>query len=267
MTKASPHRSGGKSVADPGSGSVRAVGRALNILRAFTPTAPVLSLGDIARRAQLDKSTTHRLLVTLMNERVVEQSTETKDYSLSLGVLELAAGLKARDDLGALARPVLAALAQETGATAFLGVVRDGSGLCLARVDGNELIQVRFWSIGGRMTLHCGAGPRVLLAHMPPADIDRYLAGPLEALTPRSPCDPVALSAILARIRERDWELAEDDIVEGIVSLGVPVRDRSGAVLAAISISGLRAHFIEGSQPRHLPALQEKARDLERAIG
>ena len=93
-------------------GSVRAVGRAFGILRAFTPTDRSLALGEIARRTGLDKSTTRRLLMTLMNERLVDQDIETKSYSLSLGVLELAAGLRPRDDMRQRAQPVLAAIAQ-----------------------------------------------------------------------------------------------------------------------------------------------------------
>jgi DNA-binding IclR family transcriptional regulator len=250
-----------------GTGAVRSVRRALAILRAFTLTDRALSLGEIARRAGLDKATARRLLMTLMDERLIEQNPETKTYALSLGVLELAAGLRPREDLRQRAQPVLAGIAQATDATVFLGVVHDQAALCINRVDGGQAIQIRAWSIGGRLPLHCGAGPRVLMAHRPEAELRRLLARPLEALTSASPVEPGALAAILARIRERGWELAVDDVVEGISGLGVPVRDRSGEVIAAISISGLHAHILENGKPRHLAILQAKAQELERAIG
>ncbi len=246
--------------------SVRSVGRAFSILRAFTPADRSLPLGEIAGRTGLDKGTTRRLLMTLMSERLVDQDAETRNYSLSFGVLELAAGLRPSGGMGERAKPVLAAIAQATGATAFLGVVHDGAALCIARVDGDDAIQVRFWSIGGKMPLHCGAGPRVLLAHLPKAELSRQLAAPLDALTPFSPRDAGALEKILARIRQRGWEIAADDVVEGIVSVAVPVRDRSGAVRAAVSISGLRARILDRDRPRHLAILRQKASDLERAI-
>jgi DNA-binding IclR family transcriptional regulator len=249
------------------SGAVRSVRRALAILRAFRLSDRALSLGEIARRASLDKATARRLLITLMQERLVEQNAESKSYALGLGVLELGAGLQPCADLRQHAQPVLAAIAEATGATAFLGVVHDESALCIGRVDGDRTIQVRNWSIGGRLPLHCGAGPRVLMAWQPEEERLRLLARPLEALTPFTPAEPGRLDEILARIRERGWELAIDDVVEGISGLGVPVRNGGGVVVAAVSISGLHRDIRDGDRPRHLEILQSKVRDLERAIG
>jgi len=154
---------------------VRSVRRALAILRAFRLSDRSLALGEIARRARLDKATARRLLVTLMTERLVEQNPDTKAYSLGLGVLELAAGLTPCDDLRQRAQPLLAAIAEDTGATAFLGVAHDDAALCIGRVDGDEAIQIRAWSIGGKMPLNCGAGPRVLMAWRPAAELARLL--------------------------------------------------------------------------------------------
>jgi DNA-binding IclR family transcriptional regulator len=248
-------------------GSVRAVRRAFAILRAFRLTDRSLALGEIAHRAALDKGTTRRLLMTLMREHLIDQNAETKNYSLSLGVLELGAGLTPCDDLRQRAQPVLAAIAEATGATAFLGVFHDDAALCIGRVDGGQAIQIRSWSIGGRIPLHCGAGPRVLMAHRPESERRRLLARPLETLTPFSPCDPQTLAAILAQIRSRGWELGVNDVVEGLTSLGVPVRDRAGAVIGAVSISGLHAHIVEGNRPRHLAILQRKMQELANAVG
>jgi len=246
---------------------VRSVRRALAILRAFRLCDRSLALGEIARRARLDKATARRLLVTLMAERLIEQNPDTKAYSLGLGVLELAAGLTPCDDLRQRAQPLLAAIAEDTGATAFLGVAHDDAALCIGRVDGDEAIQIRAWSIGGKMPLNCGAGPRVLMAWRPPAELARLLARPLEALTPFTPADADGLASALARIRERGWELGINDVVEGICSVGIPVRDRGGTVIAAISISGLPAHILADDKPRHLAILQRRARELELRLG
>jgi DNA-binding IclR family transcriptional regulator len=261
-------QSGGKMPApDEGAGAVRSVRRALAILRAFRLADGSLPLGEVARRAGLDKATTRRLLMTLMQERLIEQNAETKSYALGLGVLELAAGLQPCNDLRQRAQPILAAIAEATGATVFLGVAHDDAAICIGRVDGSEAIQVRSWSIGGRLPLHCGAAPRVLMAWRPEAELRRLLARPLEALTPFSPREPGLLAEILARIRERGWELAIDDVVEGISGLGVPVRDGGGRVIAAVSISGLHRRIHDNERPRHLEIVQAKVRELERAVG
>jgi len=246
--------------------TIRTVRRALAVLRAFRSTDRELPLGEIASRARLDKGTTHRLLRTLIVERLVEQQEAGMTYSLGIGVLELAAGLTREGDLRQRAQPVLAGLAESTGTTAFLGIVHDGQALCIGRVDGGLAIQIRSWSIGGRLPLHGGAGPRVLMANMPAGDRERLLAGSLEALTSRTPTDPVALRDRLATIRERGWDIGVNEIIEGVSSVAVPVRGRDGAVIATISISGLTPHMMEEGRPRHLPELQARVRKLEAGL-
>jgi DNA-binding IclR family transcriptional regulator len=246
--------------------TIRTVRRALAVLRAFRSTDRELPLGEIALRAQLDKGTTHRLLRTLIVERLVEQQETGMTYSLGIGVLELAAGLTREGDLRQRAQPVLAALAESTETTAFLGIVHDDHALCIGRVDGGLAIQIRSWSVGGRLPLHGGAGPRVLMANMPAADRERLLAGRLEALTSRTPRDPAALRDRLETIRARGWDIGVDEIIEGIASVAVPVRDRNGAVIATISISGLTPHMMDDGEPRHLAELQARVRKLEAGL-
>jgi DNA-binding IclR family transcriptional regulator len=246
--------------------TIRTVRRALAILRAFRSSDRELPLGEIALRAQLDKGTTHRLLRTLIVERLVEQQEAGMTYSLSIGVLELAAGLTREGDLRQRAQPILAALAEATGTTAFLGIVHDNQALCIGRVDGGLAIQIRSWSVGGRLPLHGGAGPRVLLANLPAAERTRLLSGKLEALTRRTPTDPAELRARLETIRERGWDIGINEIIEGITSVAVPVHGHDRSVIATISISGLNPHMIEDGQSRHLQELQTRVRKLEAGL-
>jgi DNA-binding IclR family transcriptional regulator len=243
--------------------TVRSVRRALAILRAFTATDRSLPLSEIANRTKLDKGTARRLLRTLIAERLIEQDEAGSTYSLGVGVLELAGGITPCDDLRQVAQPVLAGIAAATGATTFLGVVHDGAALCIARADSVHPIQIRAWSIGGRLALNCGAGPRTLLASLSAEQQARVLAGELPAMTPATPADAAQLREILQAIRARGWELGVDDVVEGIVSLAAPVRSPSGAIIATVSIAGLTAHMVADGRPRHLEALRTGVRTLE----
>ena len=259
------HRENSTSPREDGA-TIRTVRRALAILRAFRSTDRELSLGEIAQRAQLDKATAHRLLRTLMVERLVDQEEAGMTYSLGIGVLELAAGLTREGDLRQLAQPVLAGLADATGTTAFLGIVYDHQALCIGRVDGGLAIQIRSWSVGGRLPLHSGAGPRVLFSHLPEPERKRLLAARLESLTSKTLTDPVELSERLAIIRERGWDMGVNELIDGIASVAVPVRGPNQSVIATISISGLNAHMIENGEARHLRELQARVRKLEAGL-
>jgi DNA-binding IclR family transcriptional regulator len=246
--------------------SVRAVKRAVAILRAFGPADRSLPLGEIARRATLDKATARRLLRTLIGESLVEQETLTREYSLGLGVLELAAGATPADELRRRAQLLLATLveATRTGA-AYLIVPHHGAGLCVESVVGERPLPAT-WSIGERRALNSCAATRVLMAHLPLEGRMAALSGVLPALTAATPTDPFLLSSLLETIRLRDWEIGLDDVVPGVASLGLPVRGETGDVIAALGITGPREEILEGERPRYLEVMRVKVRELERRL-
>jgi DNA-binding IclR family transcriptional regulator len=238
------------------------VGRAIAILRAFTPRAQILRLSQISHLARLDKGTTRRILLTLREGGLVEQDETTHLYSLGMGALELASAVQDSRGLREQARVVLSELAGRTGTTGFLGVHRQGEAVCLERVDGNQPVQIRAWSVGARLPLNCGGAPRVLLAFLPESEIKRVIQRGLVTLTPKSQTDPAALLRDLARIRSRGWELAVDDVTLGLAAVAVAVRNTKGDVVAAISLAGLTQHLRDRRRPRFLPALRSAADKL-----
>lgn len=247
----------------PGVPTVRAVERAVALLQAFSCERPRLTLAELARLADLDKGTARRLLHTLSGTGLVAFDERAQAYGLGAGVLELASAAQPGGDLRDIASPVLTRVADETGATAFLWIPHEGSALCLDRVRAALLhIDATWFSVGARTALNCGAGPRVILAHVDDAERERALAGPLPQRTPASETDPDALRRAAARIRAQGWELAVDDFFIGLAALGVPVVDRRGGFVAALSITSLTAAIVDDGQPRHLAVLLRAAADI-----
>lgn len=246
--------------------AVRSVLRAVAILRTFSADQTTLPLSEIAARAALDKATTRRLLMTLKQAGLVDQNLATQHYSLGLGVLEIAGAVPSVSNLSDLAADLLRALADETGATVFLSVRRDATALCLGRYMADTAIQVRWWDVGGTRPMNCGGAPRLLLAYAPAEEQDRIIAAGLTRFTRHSELDPDRLRADLAAIRKRGWELAVDDVYEGLSALAVPFFDTSGNFVGAISLAGLTAQLADKDDPRHLPKLQATAASLSRRI-
>lgn len=243
--------------------SVRSVLRAISILRAFSPEQSSLPLADIASRAKLDKATSRRLLMTLKQVGMVDQNLATQHYSLGLGILEIAGAVPSVSDLSELASDLLRALADSTGATVFLTLRRANLAVCLGRYMADTAIQVRWWDVGGTRPMNCGAAPRLLLAYAPPDEQKRIIADGLTKFTEYSELDPDRLRADLVTIRKRGWELAIDDVYEGLGALAVPFFDNAGAFVGAISIAMLtpRARDANG-EPRYLAELQATANNL-----
>ncbi len=181
--------------------TVRAVSRAVAVLRAFTPEHPHLGLAEIAAAARLDKGTTRRLLLTLIEEGLAWQDPATQRYGLTLGVVQLAAAVHT-GGLREEARPVMGRLAQETGATVFLSVADRIGALCLERSRGPDPVQVQWWEVGKHMPWNCGAGPRLLLAYMAEDRVSEALTH-MRALTPRSEMRADRLRRHLRVVAER----------------------------------------------------------------
>ncbi len=236
-------------------GTVRAVRRALAILKAFDGNRQ-LQLRDIAERASLDRGTTRRLLLTLMAEGVILQDEDSGLYALGPMIRRLARSL-GDVDLRQVVAPQLRNLAAELGLTVFLSEYRDHSAICLDRYHDHKGMEVHFWPIGGSLQLNCGGAPKVLLAWQPEEEIDLALARPFTALTAKSCVDRRRLKTRLRLIRKRGWELAVDDVVIGLSALAVPLLDGQDQLRGCISIAGLNDQMCRRGEPVYLGRLIE----------
>ena len=220
---------------------VRVIGKAVAALDAFLDGSAELTSTELARRLGMSRSTVHRLLTTMERHRLVDR-TETGAYGLGIHLFRLGSAVPVRALLGRLAEPALSALAERFAVSTYLSV-RDGErALCIARIDRGP-VKTTTYQVGETLSLHLGAGPNILLSELPAAELDRILERPLLAMTPRTTVDPGAIRSRLAMIRETGLAYAPDDVEVGLAAMGVPVRDRAGELVAAVSVAALTPWF------------------------
>ena len=253
-----------KSLANPVAvpGSVRAVSRALAILKSFE-TKQWQELREVSARSGLDKATARRLLLTLIAEGFVVQDAKGQVYGLGQAVRRLAGSVPDQADLRRVAAPVLDQLAAELRVTAFLSVYRDHEPICVERFHDMRGLEVRWWSVGGTLPINCGGAPKLFVALQDEPEIERALARPFVALTPKSIMDKEILRRRLALIRKRGWEFAVDDVAVGVTALAVPIFDAKRALIACISIAGLTPQMAVRGKPAYLDHLFAAARAIE----
>jgi DNA-binding IclR family transcriptional regulator len=133
-------------------------------------------------------------------------------------------------------------------------------------VTGSRAIVSVNW-VGQRTPMHCTSNGKVLLAHMDERDLDRYLAGPLARMTPRSIVDPVQLRAQLDEIRRRGWAQTLEELEEGLNAVAAPVRRSDGRVTAALSVSGPAFRMRAVDLPRIALLTTESALAVSRRMG
>lgn len=194
------------------------------------------SLDDLAACADVHKTTVLRLLRTLEDDRLVYRDSAFR-YHLGAGMFALAGRALEQRPVRGIATNHLLALNRALGHTVHLAAYEGGEVVYIDKYDSRH--PVRMYSrVGLRARLHCTAVAKVLLADLP-LDERRSVAASIEyeQLTPNTLTTPDALLAELARVAEHGYAVDHGEHETFINCVGAPVRDASGHVVAAVSIS------------------------------
>ncbi|HST80215.1 MAG TPA: IclR family transcriptional regulator [Kineosporiaceae bacterium] len=236
--------------------------RSLDILDAFSEAQPVLTLSQIARISDLPLPTAHRLVAELLAWGALERD-DSGALQIGLHLWEIAALAPRALGLREIAMPFIEDLYEATHQNVSLGA-RDGSEvLYLERVSGREAVGI-LAKVGSRWPLHATGVGLVLLAYAPIEIQERILAAPLQRFTPKTIGDPGELRATLAEIRRTGVAISDRQITLDAISVAAPIHDRTGRVIAAISLVLPSA---ETSQGQYVPLVRTSARGISRALG
>lgn len=245
-------------------GTVQSVDRAVTILELLAQhgTAGVTQL---AASLGVHKSTASRLVSALEQRSLVEQVEDRGKYRLGVGILRLAGATTARLDLVQESRPVCRRLASATGETVNLAVLSGGAALYIDQVAGASTLSSYNW-VGQHVPIHATSNGKTLVSELHEPELSRAL-GELTAYTPSTVTDRAALDRDLARVRERGYAVAADELDVGLTAIAAPVRDAHGEVVASVSVSGPTFRFTEARIGQVLPDLRAAAEDISAALG
>ncbi|RJL32449.1 IclR family transcriptional regulator [Bailinhaonella thermotolerans] len=249
-------------MAEEQSDFVQSLARGLAVIRAFDADSPTLTLSEVARVTGLPRAAARRFLRTLAQLGYVR--TDGRVFALTPRVLELGFAYLSSLSLPEVAQPHLEALVAEVHESASVSVLDGPDVVYVARVPTSRIMRVMI-SIGTRFPAYATSMGRVLLASLPPADLDDHLAKTtLEPLTPHTITTEPALRAELSRVRAQGWALVDQELEEGLRSIAAPIRDREGNVVAAVNIS-VQATHTTPAQTREslLPPLLRTATAIE----
>ena len=246
---------------DSGPDFVEAIARGLDVIRAFGPRQPVMSLAAVAAAADLPRPTARRILLTL--EELGYARAAGGGFELTPRVLDLGMSYVLSRGLWEIARPHMEQLVARTRESSSVAQL-DGSDIVyVARVAVPKLIALRV-EIGTRFPAAYTSQGKVLLAALGPDELVDVLAQPSRSGLPRFlPRDPQAFGEELCTIRARGWALADEELAPGSRSIAAPVRDGTGGVRAAMNVT---VHAAETSVERltgeYLPLLLRTAGDV-----
>jgi DNA-binding IclR family transcriptional regulator len=217
------------------------VARAVAVLDLFTGPDAELGVAEVARRLSLHKSVAHRLLATLTDLGLLATGTSNGTYRLGVKSLQLGLSYLRHSPIDRVAQAHMMRLAQELPDFAFHVAILDGVDIVYQKtVAGTRATRWVSPTLGRRYMAYCTALGKVLLAYLSPAELDNYLSRvELRPYTPTTITTADALRRELeqVRINECAYDDAENQADRRCV--GAPIRDHTGRVVAALSLTGL----------------------------
>lgn len=213
---------------------VQSLDRGLRVINAFSERES-LTVSEIAGLTGYSRPTVRRLLLTLQELGYVEH--EDGRFHLTPRVLTLAYSYLSGVKLTRVAQPHLERVAEKTSESCSMGALDDTDVVYLAGVPTKWIMRVTM-SVGTRLPAYASSLGRACLAHLPDEALDRYFQrAELRPLTEHTITDEAELRGELERVRELGWALVDQEFEIGLRSLGVPVRNAEGQVVAAVNCS------------------------------
>ncbi|MHB8655633.1 MAG: IclR family transcriptional regulator [Terriglobia bacterium] len=223
-----------------GQNFISVVSKALTVLESLRDADYGLALKEIARAAQLPKTTTFRILYTLERDEYVEKVAGDGLYRLTSKLMEFAGQKADHRRLEELARPVMAKLVAEFQETVNLGVLEGNHVLYVEVMESPHVFRLAA-RVGQRGSIHATALGKALAAYLPKDAVEAAIKNSgFPKYTERTIGRMQQFQAELIRVRRRGYATDEQESVEGVRCLAAPILDRSGRAVAGISVSGPR---------------------------
>ena len=224
--------------------TIQSVARALYILEAFSGQLKELSVTEISKKLELSKSTAFGLINTLAQHGYLEQNVENAKYRLGLKLLKLGNIVQMNNIVCQKARPYLEALVNDFNETVHLAIQRFSMMVYIDKIESDRTIYIHS-HIGAENPMYCTGVGKCILAFMADEERKRIYKGYkiLESRTPKTLATIESLDQDLALIRGRGYSLDDEEFGLGLFCVAVPVFNQAGQVVAAISLSGPKAHF------------------------
>jgi DNA-binding IclR family transcriptional regulator len=215
------------------------IGAVDNVLRllAIFETQKVIRVNEVSRDMGLSRSTVHRMLSTLHYHRFVEQDDLSRAYRPGPALVDIGLAVVRNMDIRAMAHGVLVDLAEETGETVHLGVLRGTDMVYLDSVESAQVVRTGS-RVGWSLPAHATSSGKAILASLSETELKNLY--PNEKLTVPTNAAPQTRSALieqLAGIRSRGYAVNNAESEVDVSAVGAAISDGDGRVRGALAIT------------------------------
>ena len=247
--------------------SVKVLEKVVKILNLYTYNEGSFTLDQIARKAGLSKTTAFRILKTLEKHGFFKHNELEETYSLGLKLMELGGIVYSSISMRKVVSPYLDALAHSLKATILLGIIKDDHLLYIDKRESESLIRVSSY-IGLKRPPYYGMLGMTLVAYMSDEQKKKLLQlYPPVKITDQTVLDAGELMRRFDKIKKLGYYIEREEVIDGVVGIGVPIRDFSGNVVAAVGASMAGFQVNEKITQRVIKELTAASTSISKELG
>jgi len=216
---------------------INSIDRAVKVIEMLSEHPRGLKLTELSSRLDINPSSAHHLLNTLLPYDYIAQDPDTKKYLLGFRFLEISRRIMDNMDIRKVARQYLEALRRETREAVHLVVLRGNKVVYIDKIDNPGGLSLATY-IGFATDPHAAAGGKVLLAGLPANTVKEiYQNRMLKNYGKKTITNLPMLLEELETVRTRGYAIDDEEYYEGVRCIAAPVRS-GGRVVASISVTG-----------------------------
>jgi DNA-binding IclR family transcriptional regulator len=246
---------------------IQSVAHALDVLEEFKGGADELGVTELSKKLKLHKNNVFRILATLESRGYIEQNKATENYRLGIKCLELGQTYIKQMGLLKLAKTILEELANIVGETSYISILRNNDVVYLDSVETKATVRV-VSRVGLHLPVHATAAGKSLIMHESEDELRKRLHPELTKLTPNTFANVDDLLSELRKSSERGYTTDIEEFEIGVCCVGAPVKDYTGRIVGAISLSGPASRMtrekIDDEISKHVV---EKSSELSMRLG
>ncbi len=248
--------------------NIKAVERCLEILDIFAQSEENLTIQAVCRELDINANMAFRMLATMTKAGYLQKDEKTGLFSVSLKFLPLSRKALMSLEIRRVVMPFLEMLRQRyPKANLNLGVLYQGDVIVIDRIDSMSLPRTYF-APGKSLPFHATGMGKSLTCELPEEELDALIEKKgLKAYTPSTITSPEALKKVLAKVRKERASNDREEFIPNDNCNAVPLRDVSGAIIAAISISAFDSYMSVKELDDALPVLAETGRNISYYMG
>jgi DNA-binding IclR family transcriptional regulator len=237
--------------------------RALKILETVAGSSTPMTATQINQVLKLPKPTIHRLCIMLENEGFLQPRLDGRGYLAGRRLSNMALGIFSNNDHWRTERhAILQRLSEDLGETCNISIPDGAQMIYFDRVETHWPLRIQLQK-NDRVPIYCTASGKLFLNNLPSAKRTRLLSKlDFEQYTPNTITDIDALKQELKRLRQADIGVDNEEFMQGMVAVAVPLKNSDGQFYGALAMHAPSVRMSLEVAMQHLPRMKQAAEEL-----